>query len=143
MLLFNEARQQLDVDKLKAKLLAGIDEAEHSTEQEIEALLGDYYGRAYAGEAKEYNLEPATLQSHLAPEFSLGGVGQKIFAKIKHFICGVLTSGSNATDIIDVVLKSLASVIPGGVIVEFIVQKIINYIVKIGVGKLCAVPATK
>jgi hypothetical protein len=141
MLLFNEARQQLDVDKLKAKLLAGIDKAEQATQSEIENLLGDYYGQAYASEAKEYKFDPATLQNHLAPNFSLGDIGKKIFAKIKHFICGVLTSGSNATDIVDVVLKSLASVIPGGIVVEFIVQKIINYIVKIGVGKLCVVPA--
>jgi hypothetical protein len=135
MLLFNENHQQLDVEKLKARLLAGINKEERSSQTEIESLLGDYYQQAYAIEAREYKFQPSVLQDH-----SLLDIGKKIFAKIKHFICGVLTSGSNATEIVDVVLKSLSSVIPGGIIVELIVQKVVNYIVKIGVGKLCVVP---
>ncbi|HMG83816.1 MAG TPA: hypothetical protein VK559_12320 [Ferruginibacter sp.] len=134
MLLLNENRQQLDVEQLKKNLVNGIKE-DHSSQADIEKALSDYYAQAYASEAKEYKFEPAALQSQ-----SFLDIGKKIFAKIQHFICGVLTSGSNATQIVDVVLKSLSSIIPGGVIVEFIVQKVVNYIVGIGVDKLCAVP---
>jgi hypothetical protein len=139
MLLFNEAHQPIDVEQLKKNLVKGIDKQDKSSQADIEKLLGDYYSQAYASEAKEYKFEPASLEAHLSPNFSLINIGKKLFAKIKHFICGVLTSGSNATDIVDVVLKSFASVIPGGIVVEFIIQKVINYIVKIGVGQLCPV----
>ena len=139
MLLFNESHQQIDVEKLKTNLINGINKEDKSSQADIEKLLGDYYGQAYSSEAKEYKFEPATLQNHLAPNFSFTDIGKKIFAKIKKFLCGVLTSGSNATQIVDAILKSLSSVIPGGIIVELIVQKVVNYVVGIGVGKLCAV----
>ena len=139
MLLYNESRQQIDVDKLKQNLINGINKEENSSEAEIEKLLGDYYNKAYSSEAKEYKFEPATLQNHLAPNFYFIDIGKKVFAKIKQFICGVLTSGSNATQIVDAILKALSSVIPGGIVVELIVQKVVNYVVGIGVGKLCAV----
>jgi hypothetical protein len=141
MLLYNESRQQIDADQLKQHLVKNINKDEKSSEADIQKLLGDYYNQAFASEAKEYKFEPTVLQSHLAPNFSLVDIGKKVFAKIKHFICGVLTSGSNATQIVDAVLKSLSSVIPGGIVVELIVQKVVNYVVGIGVGKLCAVPA--
>jgi hypothetical protein len=110
MLLYNESRQQIDADQLKQHLVKNINKDEKSSEADIQKLLGDYYNQAFASEAKEYKFEPNTLQSHLAPNFSLVDIGKKIFAKIKKFICGVLTDGSNATQIVDAVLKSLSSV---------------------------------
>jgi|GEM_PF-4064684 hypothetical protein len=141
MLLYNESRQQIDADQLKQHLVKNINKDDKLSEADVQKLLGDYYNQAFVSEAKEYKFEPNALQSHLAQNFSLVDIGKKIFAKIKKFICGVLTSGSNATQIVDAILKALSSVIPGGIVVELIVQKVVNYVVGIGVGKLCDVPA--
>ena len=137
MLLFNENHQQLDIEKLKARLLNGITKEEKYLQPEIETLLGNYYGQAFNSEAKAYNYETTTLKTYLSPNFSLANIGKKLLVKIKQFICGVLTAGSTATEIVDMVLQSLSSIIPGGIIVEFVVQKIVNYIVGIGVTAIC------
>ncbi len=145
MLLYNEKYQQLDADKIKIDLLNSLnDTPAPKSEQEVEELLGDYYQQAHQLDMKQYDLASPSLVSSKTAAFSLSGIGRTVLSKIRKFVCSILNAGSTTQDIIDAVLKAISSIIPGGIIIEMIVKKIVSYIVSIGVSKFCPVaPSSK
>jgi hypothetical protein len=133
MLLYNEKFQQLDVNTLKVELKNELD-IPVPTKEELEEDLGNYYSEADSLEAANYGLEPMPLT--LAANRK--GIGRKILQKIKQFICGVLNENSTIDKIIDTILNALAAIIPGGIIIKWIVKKILKFILSFGIGKFCA-----
>jgi len=140
MLLVNENHQQINVDELKASLKE-IDTNEVPTQEDLEKELGNYYGQALQTDTLQYGLQGVTTQSFATQAFSPGGIGGKILAAIKKFICGILDGNSTEDEIIDAILNAIASIIPGGVILKPIVEKIVKYIISQGISAFCAVPA--
>jgi len=133
MLLYNEEFQQMDVNALKAELKNELD-IPVPTEEEIEEDLGLYYTEAKNLEAANYGFESMPL----VMATDRRGFGRKILRKIKQFICGVLDDNSTADQIIEAILNALATIIPGGVIIKWIVKKILKFILSLGISRFCA-----
>ncbi|TFF33934.1 hypothetical protein [Mucilaginibacter psychrotolerans] len=133
MLLHDENYRQLNIEDIKAALLNSKDTAA-PTETELEQALGEHYQHAFNLESKHYELGAA-----LSPAFDIFGIGRKILAAIKKFVCGFVGPGATREEIIDAVVKALASVIPSGIFDEKIVRWVVNFIVSKGIGAFCGV----
>ena len=140
MLLYNEKFQEIDVDTLKAELKNEMN-IPTPTEEEIEDDLGSYYSEAMALDTANYGLKSVTLESVSDRSFSRRGFGKKILKKIKQFICGILDENSTVDKIIDAILNAIAAIIPGGVIIKFIVKKLLKFILSKGITKFCSMPS--
>ncbi|MFD0795548.1 hypothetical protein ACFQZX_18140 [Mucilaginibacter litoreus] len=132
MLLYDENLQQLSeaqIAALKQELLTGLDTIAVPEQQELESDLADYYVQADAQEKGLYQMESLAYKA--------ANMGETIFERIRKFICGFLAADSTASDIIDKILEAIASIIPGGIIIKWIVKKLVKYILNIGYQALC------
>lgn len=131
MLLFNEKHEQLNADAVAADL-ANLDNVATPTDDEVEAILQDYYKQALQLEGAHRGF----TASFAAPAFP--GIGS-ILDAIRKFICGIVNEGSTTQQIIDAILQAIASVIPGGIIINLLVKPIIKYILSVGIKAFCPV----
>lgn len=141
MLLYNELNQLVDLSVLKAELKEELKNESDNiipTEEEIENDLGSYYSQAMILESENYGFKTLALESFDSNSFSIRGLGRNILKKIKRFICSILNNESGEYDIIEAVLNAIANLIPGGIIIKFVVKKILKFILSMGVGKFCA-----
>jgi len=139
MLLFNEKNEQLDVASLKKEILANLKNVKTPQKEEIEKELGAYYNNALAIDMKSYHPEITAVKAFSGQtEISFLGLGG-ILEKIRRFICKILTGSSTEGDIIDAILQAIASIIPGGIILKGIIEKIAKYIISMGVGAFCKI----
>jgi hypothetical protein len=138
MLLFNEKNEQLNIEDVKAKL-RNLDSIPVPTEQEVTDSLGNYYNQSF-------ELQRNTLQigNEMMPSLSLtglGGIGKKILDQIRKIICGILNGSSTQGDILDAILKALASIIPGGIFIETLAKMLVKFILSKGIVTFCAIQA--
>ena len=131
MLLYNEQLQQTTLAAFRQQILDNLDDVAVPNDAELESDLTGYYNQAAQLDVGQYH---ANL---IAP--SLGGIGKRILEKIRAFVCAILNSGSTAEEIIDAILKALGSIIPGGIIIAWIVKKIVKYLISRGIGAFCGI----
>ncbi|SEI40351.1 hypothetical protein SAMN05216327_101274 [Dyadobacter sp. SG02] len=141
MLLQDENLDLIDVDSLKKEIERDLPETPVLTEDEIEDDLAEMYLSASNVTASLYynNEKIAALASTRARSFAARRAGRGILKKIRDFICRFLNEGSTTSDIIDKILEALASILPGGVIIKFLVKKIVKFVLNRGIGAFCRV----
>lgn len=135
MLLFNEKHEQLNADAVAADL-ANLDDVATPTGDEVEAILQDYYKQALQLEGARYGFKAEFAAPAALAAFP--GIGS-ILDAIRKFICGIVNEGSTTQQIIDAILQAIASVIPGGIIINLLVKPVIKYILSIGIKAFCPV----
>ncbi len=141
MLLHNEQMQPLDVAALKLRLHQ-LDDVNVPEQDELETDLGTYYDKALTTNAAINNYAVSYDSANFATIqnlFRANGLG--LFERIRRAVCAGINALSSIDDIIDVTLKAVASLIPGGIIVEWIVKKLIKFFLNKGYDWLCPVPA--
>lgn len=138
MYITNERNELIDVQSLKAEL-ANFTEAELLSQDEMEAELSTYYMSALNDDCNMYGVASPALTAMAADDFSVRRIGRGILRRIKEFICKVLGEDATVDQIIDAILNALATIIPGGRIIAFLVKKLIRFVIDLGIGKFCAI----
>jgi hypothetical protein len=139
MLLQNLSLEQLNVKKVKSDILQQYQIVELESEAEIENMLAELYQQASLATESLYYSATENLKSAKSAAFSTAKAGRNIFKKIKEYICKFLTDGSTVDDILDVILEALSAIIPGGVIIEKLIAKLLKFIVHKGIDAFCGV----
>jgi hypothetical protein len=141
MLLFNQNHEQLNVGDIKAEL-ENVDHTEVLSTKELENELGDYYNQALKLEGNKYQFTTkfanAATDNFLVSESFFPKIGQDILEAIKKFVCGKVDGSSTSSEIIDVILDAIVSIIPGGILLKPIVKKLVKYILSIGISNFCS-----
>ncbi len=139
MYLQNLQLEQLNYDVLKSELLNQIETEEIPTLGEVKNSLAEMYYQASEATASQYynNLESFSLAKKQHFSFALAGLN--LWEKLRRFLCGFLNTASTASEIIDKIVEWVASFIPGGVFISFLVKKIIKYVLNKGYESLCPV----
>lgn len=138
MFLFNEKNELLNIEDVKAKL-QNLDSVPVPTEQQVTDALGNYYGQSLDLQRNAFQLGAELISPLSLPV--LGGIGKKILEQIKKIICGILNGSSTQSEILDAILKALASIIPGGIFIETLAKMLAKFILSKGIGTFCSVPA--
>lgn len=135
MLLFNEQHAQLNPQEVAAEL-ANLDGVETPTTQETESLMEEYYKRALQLEGAHFGFNTSFAASAELGAFP--GFGN-ILDAIRKFICGIVNENSTTQEIIDAILQAIATIIPGGIIINLLVKPLIKYILSLGIKAFCPV----
>jgi hypothetical protein len=130
MFITNEQGQVLPADELKRDIVDNIDRIARPDTATLEAELENYYALALNKHTKELSLTIASMPS-------LAGKGGGILNKIKKFVCSIIGDKSTTGEVADAVLQAITSIIPGGIIIKVVVEKIVKLIVSQGVGAFC------
>lgn len=150
MLLLNEKLEWIDSEDLireinneiankTADFFASMSDAD--IQSGIEEELGEIYLQAESLIAPLYydNESIATLISTKVLPYSPKKSGKKIFKKIKEILCKYINNDSSIEKITDWVIKALAVIIPGGILIGTIARKIIYFILKTGISAFCKI----
>jgi len=142
MYLFDENFAPIDVEALKDELKEDqlkdtwTDEID---EGELEYELAEMYLTAADATAHSYysSEKLARLASERALAFSPALAGKNIFRRVRTFVCKFLKEGSTLGEIVDAVLEALSSILPGGIIIEKVVKKLVRFIINRGLTRFC------
>lgn len=141
MLLHNLQLQPIDVDALKQSL-KNLDDVSEPTQEELEQELGDYYDTTLTVDAASRNYVVKYNNANLMATANLFSVnGNSIFTRIRQAVCAAINALSSVDEIIDAILNAIASIIPGGVIIEWIIKRLVKFFLNKGFAWLCPVPA--
>lgn len=138
MKVFNEKDELVQIDQLVVDL-SNIDRVPVLSEEEIENELESYFQQANQLQMRSLGMDDAQSEQFAAMYTTAGisGWGKKVWKKIKKILCAVLNEGSTAAEIIKAVLEAIIGVIPGGIIIKKIVEKIVAYVLSLGYQRLC------
>jgi hypothetical protein len=139
MYLKNLDLNTLDYDVLKADLLNTIDDEEILTEEDVKQILASMYTQAGTKLSSLYYTDADAVNQVKAMQFSFDLAGNSIWQELKKFLCEVLNELSTDAEIVDKIIEFLLSIIPGGIIISFLVKKIVKYILNLGYQELCPV----
>lgn len=137
--LFNEQLELLDAVALRENLLKEYNETKVQnlatiTEGELEKDLQEWYNTA----EQINDNDIFGVGSKQSEKIGIFGI-KKIWERIRKVICKILATGSTASEIIDAVLSAIAAIIPGGIVIRWILNKILRYILDAGYQRLCPV----
>ena len=140
MLLFNEQNEQLNILNVKADL-QNLGNVQTPSLDDLKTELGNYYNQALQLQGSKYQFSSPMISTIALTDQSafLGGIGGKILAEIKKIICSVLNGSSTSSDILDAVLNALSAIIPGGIFIKTIAEKLVKYLLSTGITAFCAV----
>jgi hypothetical protein len=141
MILRNLQLEPIDMAAFK-KNLTNLDDVKEPTQEELEEELGDYYDKALHKDAssKNYLISYNSMAIQTTAElFRINGRG--IFAAIRKGVCAIINALSTIDEIIEAVIKVVVSLIPGGIIVERVIQLVVKFFLKKGYDWLCPVHA--
>lgn len=124
------------VSQFKQKILSdymAMSESEKSTvdSEEAKNTLMEYYNTA-----SEITNDHYFPKSHHANKLSFFG-RLRLWRNFKKGICGMLQEGSTVEDLINAVLEVLSKIIPGGILIQFLAEKLVKYFLKRGYEKIC------
>jgi hypothetical protein len=140
MFLKNLQQEPLDLIALKSTL-ANLDDVSVPSEDELEDELGNYYNTALVMEAANANYLLRYDTESLAAAANMFRLnGRATLAKIRKAVCTVINALSTVDEIIEAVLKAISSFIPGGIVVEWVVKRLIKFFINKGYALLCPVP---
>jgi hypothetical protein len=132
------------VQQLK-KTLMQLDDVAVPELSELEEALGDYYDTALTVDAagNNYLVQYNQLTETAFAKTFFRANGKAILEKIRRFVCKIITATSSQDEILEAILKAISSIIPGGIIAEAIVKKLIKFFFSKGFNQLCPVPVGK
>lgn len=89
-----------------------------------------------------YNTASEITNDHYFPKSQhankLGFFGRlKLWRNLKKGICAMLEEGSTVEDLINAVLEVLSKIIPGGILIQYLAEKLVKYFLKRGYEKIC------
>jgi len=132
MVLTYENDELVDIEDIRAELVESINNGQSVTsEDELTNELESYYNQALDVESEKYGY---TVQRDF-----IGRIGKKILGKVQKLVCETADSTTTPTELVDIILDVISSVIPGGIIIKPIVKKLVQFIVKKGVTQFCAI----
>lgn len=142
MILVNENNELLSMNQvklLKEEIRSDYLAAPLPTEEELELDLSDYYVQAQRTELQSLGYIASIKSIQSGGTFSRLGFGRGLWIRLRNILCKILNAASTIDDIIEAILAALASIIPGGVIIKWIVKKIVHYVINLGYQRLCPV----
>lgn len=139
MYLQNLKLEQLNYDVLKSELLNEIEAEEIPTLEEVKNSLAEMYSQASEATAGLYYNNLESLSTLKKESFSFELAGLNLWEKLKQFLCGFLSATSTASEIIDKIVEWIASFIPGGIFIGYLVRKVIRYVLNWGYEALCPI----
>ncbi len=139
MYLQNLQLEPLDYNVLKSELLNDIENEPNPTLNEAKEALAQMYSQASEATAQLYysNLESFTQAKNLNFSFSLAGFN--LWEKLRKFLCKFLSADSTSAEIIDKIVEFVVSVIPGGIIIKYLLKKLVRYVLDLGYAQLCPI----
>lgn len=137
--LFNEQLALLDTAALRESLLQEYNatktqKLEAVTEAELEADLREWYNTA--DEINDNDIFGVAFKQSVKIEIL--GI-RKIWERIRKVLCQFLSAGSTASEFIDAILSAIAAVIPGGIVIKWILNKLVRFVLETGYQRLCPV----
>lgn len=137
--LFNEQLALLDTAALRESLLNEYNETKAQkldaiTEAELEADLQEWYNTA--DQINDNDIFGVAFQQSVKIE--IFGI-RKIWERIRKVLCKFLSAGSTASEIIDAILNAIAAVIPGGIVIKWILNRLVRFVLETGYQRLCPV----
>ncbi|NTE05230.1 hypothetical protein G6M26_51590 [Agrobacterium tumefaciens] len=139
MLLRNLQLQPLSIEAIKQSL-RHLDDVNIPDQNELEIELGEYYNTALTVDAASKNYTIKYANEAFDADKSLYKInGRKIFEQIRVFVCAFLSKDATLEDFIDIILKAIATIIPGGIFIEWIMKKLIKFFYNKGYDLLCPV----
>mgnify|MGYP000949118464 CR=1 FL=1 len=144
MLLLNEKLEWIDSEDLIREInneIANKTADFFASMSDADIQSGEIYLQAESLIAPLYydNESIATLISTKVLPYSPKKSGKKIFKKIKEILCKYINNDSSIEKITDWVIKALAVIIPGGILIGTIARKIIYFILKTGISAFCKI----
>lgn len=125
MFLQNENQELVNVEELKISLL-DLKNIPDTSSEELNKELENLYSMALAKETGENVMIAGTVVGDL-------------LRKIKKFVCSKIDENSTTEEIIDAILQALASIIPGGIIIKLLVEKLVKFILTQGITNFCSI----
>ncbi|MDY0905210.1 hypothetical protein [Pedobacter sp. CFBP9032] len=139
MLLRNLQLQPLSIEEIKQSL-RNLDDVSIPDQDELEIELGDYYNTALTLDASNNDYTIKYKGKALESNRGLFKInGSKILEQIRVLICKFLSREATLEDFIDIILEAIATIIPGGVFMEWLVKKLIKFLYNKGYDLLCPV----
>lgn len=136
---FDAATQQktkIAVSEFSAAILEDLNNQEVPTEDEIQTDLGNYYLETITQDAGAMGV--STALSVNIESIDILGFGRKLWDQVKDYICPVITDQDTQDTVLDWLLKALSAIIPGAILVDWLVKKLLKFILHKGIGNLCA-----
>jgi len=137
MYLQNLQLEPLNYNIIKSELLNDIDNEPIPTLDEVKESLAEMYQQASQATSQLYYSNLESLAQARTVNFSALLAGSNLWQKLRKFLCEFLTPDSTASEIIDKIVEFIASFIPGGVFISYLVKKLIRYILNLGYAELC------
>ncbi|RYE43640.1 MAG: hypothetical protein EOP48_22830 [Sphingobacteriales bacterium] len=139
MLLFDEQNQEVDLEKFKADILNDVklENLDEDNEESLEQDLAQMYTDALDSQFQEFDLND---EGGLEGITVFAGLGKKILEKIRKLVCPKLGNDASRESITDAVLEVIASILPGGKIIRFVIRKLVHFIIGRGVQAFCPAP---
>ncbi|MNR34182.1 hypothetical protein D3C85_1519300 [compost metagenome] len=95
------------------------------------------YQQASQANAQLYYSDSESSIELRSKKYSAVLAGSNLWQKLRTFLCGFLTPDSTASEIIDKIVEFVASFIPGGVFIAYLVRIVVRYILNLGYSELC------
>lgn len=121
----------IDYAVLKTDLINGITEEEVPSEEEVKLALASMYTLANTKISSLYYRDVVAVNDAKKQHFSFHLAGNTLWMNLKKFLAHELPHNASLSTIIDTIIDYLSSVISGGVIISFLVQKVVKYVASV------------
>lgn len=137
MYLQNLQLEPLNYNILKSELLNDIENEPIPTLNEVKEVLAQMYSEASEATSQLYYSNLESVRQVRQESFSILLAGSNLWQKLRTFLCGFLSTNSTASDIIDKIIEFVASFIPGGIFIGYLVRRLVRYVLNLGYSQLC------
>jgi len=137
MYLQNLQLEPLNYSIIKSELLNDIDNEPTPTLDQVKESLAQMYQQASQATSQLYYSNLESFNQVKSESFSSSLAGANLWQKLRAFLCGFLSPESTASEIIDKIVEFVASFIPGGIFISYLVRKLIKYTLSLGYTQLC------
>jgi hypothetical protein len=127
----------ISTNAIKQSILSSLHIGEAPTQDQLHDFITQAYEEAHKAEGNFLGFSTPDFANNMLAGFSIAGIGNKLWLKIKDFLCKNLQGNETEAQILDLIFQALGFIMPGGKIVEWLAKAIMKFVLQQGVKQLC------